>query len=147
MPDTHPHDPDACARAWSALRAAHATVTDRLTAALASCHLSINEFEVLLRLDRADPPGLRIADLQPAVPLTQPALSRLISRLAAQHRVTRAGDPRDGRGVRVALTPAGREALARAVPVHARTIEEALLTHLAPAERDALAEVLARIAA
>jgi DNA-binding MarR family transcriptional regulator len=136
----------ACVRAWSALRAAHAAVTDRLTEALAGYHLSINEFEVLLRLDRAEPPGARLAELQSAAPLTQPSLSRLVARLDHQGWVARTGDPADGRGVRVALTPAGRALLDAAVPVHARTIREALLDQLAPDEQDLLAEVLSRIA-
>jgi hypothetical protein len=122
-------DEYACARAWAALTAAHARVTERLSAALAgTCGLSINEFEVLLRLDRAAPSGMRLGEVSPAVPLTQPS-----------------GDPNDRRGVRVTITPAGRETLRRAVPVHARTIRETLLDRLTPAEQDLLAEALARI--
>ena len=53
-------DQYACAAAWAALSAAHAIVTEQISAALAgSCGLSINEFEVLLRVSRAAGPGLR----------------------------------------------------------------------------------------
>lgn len=141
-----PVDEYACARAWSALSAAHARVAERLTAALgAAAGLSINDFEVLLRLDRAADPGLRLADLQPAVRLTQPSLSRLVTRLSQQGWVSRQGDPADRRGVRLALTPAGRDVLARAVPVHARTIREVLLDRLGAAEQESLAAALTRI--
>jgi len=48
------HDGYECARAWSALTAAHARVSAELSSALArECGLTINDFEILLRLDRA----------------------------------------------------------------------------------------------
>jgi DNA-binding MarR family transcriptional regulator len=139
-------DEYACARAWAALTAAHTRVTERLTATLAgTCGLSINEFEVLLRLDRAAPSSMRLGDLSPAVPLTQPSVSRMIARLEQQGWLSRTGDPNDRRGVLVTITPAGRETLRRAVPVHARTIRETLLDRLTLGEQDLLAEALTRI--
>jgi DNA-binding MarR family transcriptional regulator len=143
---TTPTDAYACARAWSALSAAHARVAERLTAALShACGLSINDFEVLLRLDEVPPPGLRLGDLSPAVRLTQPSLSRMIARLAQHGWLTRTGDPNDGRGVLISLTPAGRDVLHAAVPVHAQTIRETLLDRLRPDEQDLLAAALTRI--
>jgi DNA-binding MarR family transcriptional regulator len=137
----------ACARAWAALSAAHVLISGLLTDALArSCGLAINEFEILLRLDRAAD-GLRLGELSPAVPLTQPALSRAVARLADRGWLSRAGAPEDGRGVLIVLTPAGREVLGRAIPVHARTIREALLDRLSPAEHDVLTEALSRVVA
>ncbi|MDH2423903.1 MarR family transcriptional regulator [Sphaerisporangium sp. TRM90804] len=137
----------ACARAWSALTAAHALITERLGTALTrACGLSINEFEVLLRLEQAEPPELRPADLLPAVRLTQPSLSRMIIRLEQQGLLRREPDPADGRGVLVAITDAGRELFRRAVPVHSRTIQDALLDQLSPAEHDSLTAMLDRIA-
>ena len=139
-------DAYACARAWTALSAAHARVAERLTAALSrECGLSINDFEVLLRLDQVPPPGVRLGDLSSAVRLTQPSLSRMIARLAQHGWLTRACDPDDGRGVLVALTPTGRDVLHAAVPVHARTIRETLLDRLTADEQDLLAAALSRI--
>ncbi len=47
-------DEYACARAWVALTAAHARVSGLLASALArQCDLTINEFEILLRLAHA----------------------------------------------------------------------------------------------
>jgi DNA-binding MarR family transcriptional regulator len=139
-------DEYACARAWAALSTAHALVAERLSGALSrSCGLSVNDFEVLLRLARVPAPGLRLGDLHPAVRLTQPSLSRMIARLEQQGWLARTGDPNDRRGVLVTLTPAGREVLNAAVPVHAQTIREVLLDRLTPAEQDVLAEALTRI--
>ncbi|MEJ3749223.1 MarR family transcriptional regulator [Actinomycetes bacterium KLBMP 9797] len=137
----------ACARAWVALSAAHVRVTEQLSAALSrDCGLSMNEFEVLLRLDHVPPPGLRACDLHSVVRLTQPSVSRLITRLEQQRWVVRSGDPKDHRAVRLTLTPAGRELLRRAVPVHARVIRETLLDRVTTAEQDLLTDVLTRIA-
>jgi DNA-binding MarR family transcriptional regulator len=146
--DQSPHsDEDACARAWAALGAAHARVAGLLAAALATqAGLTVTEFEMLLRLDRA-PARLRLAELKTAVPLTQPALSRAVTRMADRGLLARSGAPEDGRGVLIGLTPAGREVLRRAIPVHAQVIRAALLDRLTAAEQRTLAEVLGRITA
>ncbi len=142
-----PHDGYACAQAWAALTAAHARISSQLGAELTrACGLSINDFELLLRLDRAPPPGLRLGELSSAVRLTQPSLSRAASRLEQHGWLSRVGDPDDRRGVLVSITPAGRGALGRAAPVHAGVIRELLLDRLTPAEQDLLARALTRIA-
>jgi DNA-binding MarR family transcriptional regulator len=134
-----------CARAWAALTAAHARIAGRLSAALArACDLTINDFEILLRVDRAPKDGVRLGELLSAVPLTQPALSRAVARLGERGCLSRAGAPGDRRGVLITITPAGRDLLAEAVPVHAATIRETLLDRLSPAEQDVLARVLSR---
>jgi DNA-binding MarR family transcriptional regulator len=140
------HEGYECARAWSALTAAHARVAGRLAAALARrCDLTVNDFEILLRLDHEG--SLRPGELSPAVPLTQPSLSRAVARLADRGCLSRSGDPRDRRGVRISITPAGRDLLREAIPVHAATVRAELLDHLTPAEQDLLARALTRVAA
>jgi DNA-binding MarR family transcriptional regulator len=141
-------DPYECARAWSALTAAHARTAGRLSAALGHRFgLTINDFEILLRLDHAPGPGLRLGELNAAVPLTQPALSRAVARLAERGCLARAGAPQDRRGVLIAITPAGRQLLHAAIPVHARTVREVLLDRLTPAEQDLLVRALSRVVA
>lgn len=136
----------SCAQAWAALSAAHARIDRQLADALAHrCGLSINEFEILLRLHRAAGGRLRLGELNESVPLTQPALSRAVTRLAGRGLVTRSGAPGDGRGVLIILGAAGADALERAIPVHAQAIRAALLDRLSQAEQDMLAEVLSRV--
>jgi DNA-binding MarR family transcriptional regulator len=138
----------ACARAWATLTAAHARVADRLSTELArSCGMSINDFEILLRLELLPPPGLRLGELRTAVPLTQPALSRAVTRLSDRGWLRRTGAIDDRRGVLITITPAGQEVLSLAAPVHAQTIRELLLDPLTPGEQDLLARALSRIAA
>src|SRR5271165_4176396 len=117
-----------CARAWVALSAAHACVSALLASALAQqCGLSINEFEILLRLDHAAGRGVRLSELLSAVPLTQPALSRAVARLVGRGLLARAGALGDGRGVVILLTEAGQKSLRAGIPVHAAVIRAALL--------------------
>jgi DNA-binding MarR family transcriptional regulator len=140
------HDEYECSRAWSALTAAHARTAGQLSAALARhCGLTINDFEILVRLDHAPGSGLRLGELNSAVPLTQPALSRAVARLADRGCLSRCGAPEDRRGVLIAITPAGRELLSRAIPVHASTVRDVLLSRLTPAEQDVLAAALGRV--
>jgi DNA-binding MarR family transcriptional regulator len=147
QPAGAPHDERACAQAWAALTAAHDLVTDQLSAALTrTCGLSINEFQILLRVDRTPDPGARLGELCSAVRLTQPSLSRAVARLERHGRQRRAGAPGDGRGVMITMTPAGREVLARGSAVHTQTIGELLLDRLTPDEQDLLARVLTRVA-
>ena len=57
-----------------------------------------------------------------------------------------AGAADDRRGVLITITPAGRDVLRSAVPVHAQTIRESLLDPLTPRGQDLLARALSRVA-
>lgn len=138
---------DVGVRAWSALTAAHAVVSDRLAVALMdAAGLSINDFEVLLRLEGVPPPGLRLGDLQRTVRLSQPALSRMAARLENRGLLRRTGDPTDRRGIVLTGTATGQRLLRRAAAVHAATLQAALSERLTPGEHDQLADLLDRIA-
>jgi DNA-binding MarR family transcriptional regulator len=137
----------SCARAWAALTAVHARITEQLSAALGeACGLSINDFEILLRVDQVPPPGLRLGGLSQAVRLTQPSLSRAVARLERRGWLRRAGTTDDRRGVVVATTPAGKDVLHAAAPIHAQIIRQSLLDPLTEDEQDLLARALTRIA-
>ena len=134
------------AATWAALAAAHAVVVDRLGAALlGATGLGITEFEVLRRIDGAPPPGRRLGELQPAIRLSQPALSRMAARLEQRGLLRRAGDPTDRRGIVLTITPPGRRALRRATTVHETTLRTALLDPLAPAGHERLTDLLRRV--
>ena len=142
------HEEYGCARAWAALTAAHARVSGLLADALArGCGLTINEFEILLRLDSAAADSVRLGELQAAVPVSQPALSRTVARMTARGLLARGTAPGDGRGVLITLTAAGSALLRAAVPVHASTIRAALLDQLTGAEQDLLISTLNRVTA
>jgi Transcriptional regulators len=60
----------------------------------------MREYDVLYTLSK-DPEPLRLSELNRHVLLSQPALSRLVERLAERGLVSRHADPADGRGVRL----------------------------------------------
>lgn len=145
---TAPDDPHRCALAWVELTAAHRAVNELLTAALASrCGLTFSAFEALLALDRAGAKGARPRDLNADVPLSQPALSRLVARLEDEGLVARAGDSDDGRSVRLALTRQGRGRLRQATAIHADLVQTHFTDRLDDLEQEILTAALARIRA
>lgn len=139
-------DPHLCALAWVELTAAHRAVNEMLTAALASrCGLTFSAFEALLALDKVGAKGARPRDLNDDVPLSQPALSRLVARLENEGLVARAGDSDDGRSVRLALTKQGRRRLRRATAIHADLVRTQFTDRLDETEQRILTAALARI--
>jgi DNA-binding MarR family transcriptional regulator len=73
--------------------------------------------------------------------VTQPAMTQLIGRLQDSGLVRRDADPDDGRVVRVSLTDAGREVLARRRAVRAERLA-VIMAGLGEDDRDALAAAL-----
>src|SRR6266853_6688474 len=71
---------------------------------------------------------IRLTELNRHVLLSQPALSRMVDRLADRGLVSRATDPRDGRGVRLALTEEGLAVQRRIGRLHGRSVAQAMLT-------------------
>jgi len=125
---------------------AHDRVAQRLSSELASaCELAINEFDVLLYLRSRRRAQVRIGALLDAVPLSQPALSRLVARLEARGLLARSETEGDARGVAVCLTESGTALIDRALVIHARVVHEALLGKFSETERAALLQTLGQI--
>lgn len=142
----HQHDFIACTRAWQELRQAHDRVERRLTADLArECALAINDVDALLYLRTHAAQPVRCADLREAVPLSQPALSRLVSRLAERGLVAKSEAPDDGRAALVRLTATGSALLDRAAEVHARAVHETLTSRFSAEEQAVLLKTLSQI--
>jgi DNA-binding MarR family transcriptional regulator len=132
--------------AWESVLQAHATLMKRFAAQDIWTDLSMREYDVLYTLSKcADP--IRITELNRHVLLSQPALSRLVDRLAARGLVTRDADPADGRGVRLSLTEAGREVQRRIGGAHARDVARAVTAALTPAEISDLETLCSKLAA
>ena len=120
--------------AWEALFRAQATIAAELTARTDWAELLPREYGVLYALSTA-PDGLRITELGEDVLLTQPGMSRLVTRLETRGLVRRDDDPDDARASRVRLTDAGTE-VQRAVGLsHGRLVAQAMTRHL---DRDQL---------
>lgn len=119
--------------AWEALMSAHASLIRQFAADEGWEDLSMREYDVLYTLSKCPVP-INLTELNRHVLLSQPALSRMADRLAARGLISRTSDPADGRGVRLALTEAGRATQRRIGRRHARSVARAMLADLTPAE-------------
>ena len=148
MSDAPRNEISECALAWQTLRMAHDRVAQRLGAELSGgCGLAINEFDVLLYLRSHAhlQEQVRIGDLLEAVPLSQPALSRLVARLAGRGLLARSEAAGDARAVAVCLTESGAALIDRALAIHARVVHEVLVGKFSQEERAALLRTLSQI--
>jgi DNA-binding MarR family transcriptional regulator len=131
--------------AWEALLSAHASLMRRFGAQDVWEDLSMREYDVLYTLSKCPEP-IRLTELNRHVLLSQPALSRMVDRLADRGLVSRTTDPTDGRGVRLALTGEGRTVQRGIGRRHGRSVAQAMLAELTPAELRQLEELCAKLA-
>jgi DNA-binding MarR family transcriptional regulator len=131
--------------AWEALLSAHAALVKQFAAEDIWQEVSMREYDVLYTLSKCREP-VRISELNRHVLLSQPALSRLVHRLAARGMIECQGDPADGRGVRVSLTGAGRAVQHQIGGWHARSVARALGTELDRAELAQLETICRKLA-
>ena len=132
--------------AWEALLSAHASLMRGFVAEDVWEDFTMKEYDVLYTLSKCPHP-IRLSELNRHVLLSQPALSRMVDRLAERGLVRRATDPRDGRGVRLALTEEGLAVQQRIGRRHGRSVAQAMLAGLTPAELRQLEELSAKLAA
>lgn len=132
--------------AWEALLTAHASLIKRFAATDVWEDLSMREYDVLYTLSKCPAP-IRPSELNRHVLLSQPALSRMVDRLADRGLVRREADPADGRGVRLSLTAAGLALQRRIGRRHARDVARVMTAKLSPAELRQLEEICVKLAA
>jgi DNA-binding MarR family transcriptional regulator len=130
---------------WEALMSAHASLIRRFADQDVWEDVSMKEYDVLYTLSKCPEP-IRLTDLNKHVLLSQPALSRMVDRLAARGLVHRVADHRDHRGVRLSLTEDGRTVQRRVGRRHARSVAQAMLAELTPAELRQLEEICSKLA-
>jgi len=123
---------------------AHASLLRRFAAEDVWEDLTVREYDVLYTLSKCPAP-IRLSELNRHVLLSQPALSRMVDRLAERGLVSRATDPTDGRGVGLALTAEGQAVQRRIGRRHGRSVATAMTARLTPAELRQLAELCARL--
>jgi DNA-binding MarR family transcriptional regulator len=114
----------------------------RAEAVLGSHGLTQGEFDVLSALRRSgSDDGLTPSALAAGVLVSSGGMTKRLTALERGGWISRRRSPRDGRSVRVALTPSGRERLDSLLPAYFQAEAEAL-DGLAAAERDRLADLL-----
>ena len=132
--------------AWEALLSAHATLMKHFAAGGIWTDASMREYDVLYTLSKCPNP-INISELNRHVLLSQPALSRLVDRLAERGLIQRLPDPADGRSVRLALTSEGRAVQRRIGRQHARDVARAMTAGLDPGELEQLETICRKLAA
>jgi DNA-binding MarR family transcriptional regulator len=112
---------------WRTLAALHGLIESELERSLqAEAELSVVEYTVMDALSRQDGWHMRMQQLARAAALSASATTRLVNRLEDRGLLTRILCADDRRGIYTELTPAGRELLEEARPVHDATLERAL---------------------
>jgi DNA-binding MarR family transcriptional regulator len=132
---------------WRRFLEAHAAVVGAIERDLEKADLiSLEWYDVLVAISEASQGALRVRELGRRLLLTRSGATRLADKLEVAGLVERRPAPDDRRGVTLALTGSGRQALRIAWPVYARGIRERFLAKLSQEEVTALRILLARIA-
>ena len=134
--------------AWVGLLRAHAWTTRRFNAELVASHgLTLNDYEVLLHLYRADGHRLRRVDLAERVMLTPSGITRLLEGLERCGYVERASCEADARVSYAQLTDAGEAKLHEAAETHVADIRTFFRDRFSAEELGALGGLLERVPA
>jgi DNA-binding MarR family transcriptional regulator len=125
---------------------AHAAVVRELSSELVAAHgLTINDYEVLLRLSRAEGSRMRRVDLAQEVLLTPSGITRLLEGLERSGFVERVACKEDLRVSYAQLTTAGRAKLRAAGKTHVAGIHRLFLDRFDADERLVVGELLGRL--
>jgi DNA-binding MarR family transcriptional regulator len=125
---------------------AHAAVTRQLDRELVADHgLTINDYEVLLRLARAPDRMMRRVDLAQQVLLTPSGITRLLDGLQSCGYVEKAACDSDARVVYAKLTYDGLKKLAQATKSHVASIGAIFCEQLSDEELQTLRDLLTRL--
>ena len=124
----------------------HSSVTRAMNAQLVADHgLTINDFEALLHLSRAEESRMRRVDLAEKLILTASGVTRLLDGLEAAGLVDRAACAGDRRVTYAVLTEAGRTKLEEASHSHVADIRAFFEQRFSSEELDQLAALLGRL--
>jgi len=145
---TTTYSPPAQLEAWVAFLRTHAAITRELSAQLQRAHdLTLNDYEVLLHLARAEDGMLRRVDLAERVLLTASGITRLLDGLERIGYVRKETCSSDARVSYAKLTEAGHEKLRESSVTHLAGIDELFTGRFSGPELSSLAGLLSRLPA
>jgi len=131
---------------WVRLLRGHASVTRAMSAQLVAEHgLTINDYEALLHLARAEDGRMRRVDLAERLILTASGVTRLLDGLEVAGLVERASCASDRRVTYAVLTAAGRTKLHEASESHMADIRAYFEGRFSTEELKQLAALLGRL--
>ena len=121
-------------RSWRALVVGWTLLQDRLDDDLRQAHhVSLTEYEILVRLSEAEGRRLRMAHLADSLAHSRSRVTHTVTRMERAGLVERCETPDDGRGVLALLTDQGFALLEQAAHTHVTGVREHLVD-LASAE-------------
>jgi DNA-binding MarR family transcriptional regulator len=133
-------------QAWTRLLRAYASTTRMLSAELQEEHgLTLNDYEALLVLSRAEGRRLKRVELARNLMLTPSGVTRLLQGLEDAGLVERASCQTDLRITYAQLTDAGLDKLQAASSGHVASIRALFEEHFAHDEIRAIAEILGKL--
>lgn len=131
---------------WVRLLRCHAAMRRSLTAELQGDHgLTVNDYEALLLLSRAEGGQMRRVDLAERLQLTPSGVTRLLDGLEKQGHVCKGVCESDARVTYAVVTEQGLEKLKEASCSHAGAIRALFEERFTARELDTLAELLGRL--
>jgi DNA-binding MarR family transcriptional regulator len=131
---------------WVRLLRGHAATRRTLDAQLVAEHgLTVNDYECLLLLSRADDNHMRRVDLADGLQLTASGVTRLLDGLERAGLVEKASCAKDARVTYAVLTGAGRQRLDEAAYSHVAAIKGLFEERYTEAELAVLTELLSRL--
>ncbi|WP_323368681.1 MULTISPECIES: MarR family winged helix-turn-helix transcriptional regulator [unclassified Nocardioides] len=137
---------DSEQRSWRALLMGVTLLLDRLDDDLQeSFDLSMVEYEILVRLSESDG-RMRMARLADGLAHSRSRVTHTIKRMEKAHLVRREASTEDGRGIVAVMTPAGRELLVRAAPVHVQGVRDHLVDLVSAEDFAAVGRVMNTVA-
>jgi DNA-binding MarR family transcriptional regulator len=129
-------------RNWIALVRAEKAVVRELTKALAPFDLKLAQLDVLMNLYRH--PGMSQHDLARKLLVGRSNITMLLPQLEKQGLLTREGDPKDKRIIRLTLTAGGVDLLMEALKVYSGLIER-VMAQSSHDQCDAMGDQMRRI--
>src|SRR4051812_28467566 len=131
---------------WGRLLRGHAGIARELSASLQAEHgLTINDYEALLLLSKAEQNALRRIDLASKLVLTASGVTRLLDGLERAGWVAKRNCDSDARVTYAVLTDAGGAKLEQAACSHVRQIRSLLEERFSCDELATLTELLSRL--
>lgn len=134
-------------RIWRQWMLAKTRIEDYLDAALTDYGLSLDEYELLVRLSESEGFTLRMGELADQVRHSRSRLTHTIARMEKRGLVVRRKCSSDGRGVEAALTKEGLNLLKRAAPAHVDSVREVFVDAIDPKDFAALGRGMEQVLA
>lgn len=112
---------------WRNSLLAKTRMSEYLDHVLRQYGLSLEEYELLVRLSEAPDTTLRMGELAESVRHSRSRLTHTIARMEKRNLVRREPTASDGRGVQAVLTAEGFDVLRAAAPHHVDSVREVLI--------------------